>query len=166
MTAVALCTPTLREARNLRRGLARYALQVTGMGPRRSSRVLDGGSLDGLVVAGVGGGLAPSLRSGDVVVASEVRGPDGSRPCASASMLAAQLRRAGLPVQIGPVLSTDHIVAGKERSRLAASGALAVDMESSWLADQVPQAALAVVRVVADPADAPLWRPATLGRLA
>jgi 4-hydroxy-3-methylbut-2-en-1-yl diphosphate reductase len=167
VTAVALCTPTLTEAKNLRRGLAQCALKVTGIGPRRSSRVLNGGSLDGLLVAGVGGGLAPSLRSGDVVVASEVRGPDGSRPCASASMLAAQLRRAGLSVHIGPVVSVDHIVAGYERNRLAASGALAVDMESSWLADQAPQAAaLAVVRVVADPADAPLWRPATLGRLA
>jgi 4-hydroxy-3-methylbut-2-enyl diphosphate reductase len=166
VTAVAVCTPTLLEARKLRRGLAGLALQVTGMGPRRSSQALHGGPLDGLLVAGVAGGLAPSLQPGDVVVASEVRGPDGSRPCASAPMLAAQLRRAGLSVQIGPVVSVDHIVAGKERNRLGASGALAVDMESSWLADQAPQAALAVVRVVADPADAPLWRPATLGRLA
>jgi 4-hydroxy-3-methylbut-2-enyl diphosphate reductase len=166
VTAVAVCTPTFLEARKLRRGLAGLAPQVTGMGPRRSSQALHGGALDGLLVAGVAGGLAASLQPGDVVVASEVRGPDGSRPCASAPMLAAQLRRAGLSVQIGPVVSVDHIVAGKERNRLAASGALAVDMESSWLADQAPQPALAVVRVVADSADAPLWRPATLGRLA
>ena len=165
MTAVAVCTPTLLEARKLRRGLAGLALQVTGMGPRRSSKALRGGPLDGLLVAGVAGGLAPSLQPGDVVVASEVRGPDGSRPCASAPMLAAHLRRAGLPVQIGPVLSTDHIVAGHERKQLAASGALAVDMESSWLGRQAPGAALAVVRIVADPAGVPLWRPATLGRL-
>jgi 4-hydroxy-3-methylbut-2-en-1-yl diphosphate reductase len=165
VTAVALCTPTLLEARHLRRGLAGLALQVTGMGARRSSQALDGGPLDGLLVAGVAGGLTPSLQPGDVVVASEVRGPDGSRPCASAPMLAAQLRRAGLPVQIGPVLSTDHIVAEHERNRLAAAGALAVDMESSWLARQAPGAALGVVRIVADPAGVPLWRPATLGRL-
>jgi 4-hydroxy-3-methylbut-2-enyl diphosphate reductase len=169
MTAVAVCVPTQTEKRalSLSKGTeARLALQVTGIGPRRSSRRLNGGRLDGLVVVGVAGGLAPSLLPGDVVVASEVQGPNGSRPCPSAAMLAAQLRRAGLPVHVGPVVSTDHIVAGKERNRLAAPGALAVDTESSWLADQAPQAALAVVRVVADPADAPLWRPATLGRLA
>jgi 4-hydroxy-3-methylbut-2-en-1-yl diphosphate reductase len=164
VSAAMVCAPTLLEARKLRRGLAGLPVQVTGMGPRRSSR-FHGDSLDGLVVAGVAGGLAPTLQAGDVVVASEVRGPDGAWPSPSAPMLAAQLRRAGLPVHIGPVLSTDHLVAGQERKRLAATGALAVDMESDWLAGQAPHAVLAVVRIVADTANAPLWRPATLARL-
>ena len=50
------------------------------------------------------------------------------------------LRRAGLRVHIGPIVSGPRIVFGPERERLAATGAVAVDMESAWLARGVPAA--------------------------
>jgi 4-hydroxy-3-methylbut-2-enyl diphosphate reductase len=48
------------------------------------------------------------------------------------------------------VLSADHILTPAERSQLA--GALAVDMESAWLADSAGGRPLAVLRVVLDAA--------------
>ncbi|MBX6752209.1 MAG: hypothetical protein IRY85_21540 [Micromonosporaceae bacterium] len=129
------------------------------MGPRRSRRSARRLGDAAVLVAGVAGGLAPELAVGDLVVASEVRAPDGSvRGCVGGADLAARLRDAGLCVHYGPILSWPHVVEGAERHRLAATGALAVDMESAWLAppDEVP---FAVVRAVSDTAASPLRRP-------
>jgi 4-hydroxy-3-methylbut-2-enyl diphosphate reductase len=52
-------------------------------------------------------------------------------------------------------------VHGAERAELAASGALAVDMESAMLAAAVDDGALAVLRVVVDTPSRPLFHPAT-----
>lgn len=105
----------------------------------------------GSVVAGFCGAVDPSLRAGDVVVATEVRhGPD-SRP-ADASV-AGRLRAAGLSVRTGPIATVDRIAGPRER---AGVDALAVDMESYWLRDA------AVVRVVVDEAGRRLLHPRTL----
>jgi 4-hydroxy-3-methylbut-2-en-1-yl diphosphate reductase len=122
---------------------------------------------DAVVVAGVAGGLDPSLRPGDVFIASEVRDEHGRTVLRAAAPLVAELRRSGLRVRTGPMVSTDHVVHGvKERERLAATGALAVDMESSAVvralgrdADRVP---VAVVRVIVDTAHSPVARLATI----
>jgi 4-hydroxy-3-methylbut-2-enyl diphosphate reductase len=117
-----------------------------------------------VLVAGVGGGLGPEVRPGDVVVASEVRRPDGPPvPCPSAPLLAGQLRRLGLTVHVGPVASRPSVVDGAARRALASTGALAVDTESAWL---VPSGGepFAVVRAIADADDKPLLRPATVTR--
>ena len=73
----------------------------------------------------------------------------------------------GLRVRSGPVLTRDHVVGGRDdRERLAATGALAVDMESAAIvraARSMPgRPPVAVVRVVVDTATTPLARPATL----
>ena len=53
-----------------------------------------------VAVVGVCGALDPSLRPGDVVVATEVRGPEGrSIPCPRAPLLAAEVARLGLRVR-------------------------------------------------------------------
>lgn len=117
-------------------------------------------------MAGIGGGLHPDLVAGDVVVATEVRGPDGTIECPSAPLLAAALRRQGLRVFTGPIVSVDHVVVSPEREELAATGALCVDMESASVLAAVPNASVAAVRVVADIAGADLLRPATVGRMA
>src|SRR6202041_2584749 len=103
------------------------------------------------------------LRPGDLVVASE--GSDGHNviPCASAILLAGELRRAGLRVRVGRVVTVDHLVRGAERERLAATGALVADMESAVLAGAADGRPLAVVRAVSDTPDRPLVSPGALG---
>jgi 4-hydroxy-3-methylbut-2-enyl diphosphate reductase len=120
---------------------------------------------DAVVVAGVGGGVSPELRAGDVVVASEVRDDIGRTVLRAAAPLVAALRQQGLRVHIGPMVSTDHIVTGPERERLARTGALAVDMESSAVVRALPTRDLpvAVVRVIVDTAYTPLGRLRTVG---
>ena len=120
---------------------------------------------DAVVVAGVGGGVSPELRAGDVVVASEVRDDIGRTVLRAAAPLVAALRQQGLRVHIGPMVSTDHIVTGPERERLAHTGALAVDMESSAVVRALPTRDLpvAVVRVIVDTAYTPLGRLRTVG---
>ena len=170
-----VCVPTRTERRALRRGgLAEASLLLTGAGPSASRRATAGVTLrtaESLAVAGIGGGLDPALRPGDVVVATEIRRQDGAGEpdlavirCPAAVLVAATLRSSGLRVHLGPVISTDHVVtSNQERAALAATGALVVDMESAWLV--ADRADPVVVRVVADVAGEPLIRPATLSRL-
>jgi 4-hydroxy-3-methylbut-2-enyl diphosphate reductase len=151
-----LCTP-LRIERVALVG-ARVPVLRTGMGPRRAAATaasLPRGSP--VLVAGLARGEAPRMRAGDVVVATEVRSPGRAPvPVASAALLAAALRRLGLTVHVGPIRSGPRMVHGP-----ATGDALAVDMESAWLAVGGP---FAVVRVVADTAERPLLRPGTPAR--
>jgi 4-hydroxy-3-methylbut-2-enyl diphosphate reductase len=161
-----VAAPMRWEARTLRRGLPPDVVVRTGMGRERSARAvagLRGGRPGALAVAGFGGALTDDLAPGDVVVATEVR--DGSTvvPCPSAPLLAGALRAAGLTVHTGPVHTTDHVVHGIERSALAATGALAADMESAYLAGAAGDNPLAVVRVVVDTPSRSLVHPATVG---
>jgi 4-hydroxy-3-methylbut-2-enyl diphosphate reductase len=143
-------------------------LERCGMGPARVRAWLPDALAsrpDAVVVAGVAGGLDPSLRPGDIVVASEVRGPHRRTVLRSGAPLVAELRRLGLRVRSGPMLSRETLIGGAdEREQLAETGALAADMESADIAaaftDQhIP---VAVVRVIVDTATVPLMRPATV----
>ena len=108
-----------------------------------------------LVIAGVCGALDPSLRPGDLVVASEVRG-DGE-PIACATDLAERLG-----ARVGPVVSVERIVGAAEKRALREGAALAVDMESYWLARSAGARPVAVVRAVVDRADRRLLDPRTI----
>ena len=123
----------------------------TGMGPSRAAAARLPGKAP-VLVAGVGGALRADLRPGDLVVADEVRGVGRPPvPVPSAPLLAGALRRLGLTVHVGPILTSETLVhAAPEQG-----GALAVDMESAALAppDGVPFAA---VRAVVDTQDRPL----------
>lgn len=154
-----VCAPMRIEARALRAGLPAGSVRRTGWGPRRSSESagnLAAGRFSALAVAGLGGGLDPAIRSGRIVVASEVRGQHGIVSCPFAALLVEELARQGLPVTCGPVISTDHVVRGPERTELARSGALAVDMESAELAAAAHGRPLAVARVLLDTPRDPL----------
>ena len=126
----------------------------TGMGPARA-RIAAARALAvdaaGVAVAGLCGGVDPALRPGDVVCATELRAADGTAvPVPGSALLAAALRRRGLRAHVGPLVSTERVLPPRERARL--DGALAVDMESAWLADAAGGRPLAVLRVVADAA--------------
>jgi 4-hydroxy-3-methylbut-2-enyl diphosphate reductase len=168
VSALTVLAPMLIEAAALRLGThdAHSADTVrvlhVGMGPgsgRRAARGL--GTIPGpVLVAGVAGALAPGLAPGDVVLASEIRAPDGTTaPCADPTLLATVLRGAGLTVHIGPVASSAKIVTSGARAALGATGALAVDMESAWLARAAGARAFSVLRVVLDTPDRELRNP-------
>jgi 4-hydroxy-3-methylbut-2-enyl diphosphate reductase len=146
--------PLRIEARALAPGLGEGAtLRRTGMGPKRAraaARRAAATSADAIAVAGFCGALDPTLRPGDLVVATELRGPDGTVACPTATLIAGALRRRGLTVHEGPIASTTRLVRGAQRARLHATGAIAVDMESAWLAAAAAGRALAVVRAVLD----------------
>jgi 4-hydroxy-3-methylbut-2-enyl diphosphate reductase len=105
-----------------------------------------------VALVGVAGALAPTLSVGDLVVASELRNTESStaRELPGSALLSAEIRRARAGVHHGPLVSSPRFVAGDERAHLAASGALAVDMESSWVMDYLPHHPLAVVRAISD----------------
>jgi 4-hydroxy-3-methylbut-2-enyl diphosphate reductase len=151
--------PLRLEQAALRGAPATLRVVRTGMGPARAqaSRVASGPG----VVAGVGGALTAEARPGDLVVASEVRGPDATVACPSAPLLAGALRRLGLRVHVGATLSSPHLVNGGT-ARPVAGEALAVDMESAWLA--TPGEPFAVVRAIVDTPQHPLWSVGTPAR--
>ncbi|MFF0306502.1 hypothetical protein ACFYSC_03685 [Streptosporangium sp. NPDC004379] len=155
MIALLVCTALGIEARAVRHGLpAGDALVLrTGMGPERAGRAAARlPSAGALAVAGFGGALTEDLRAGDVVVASEIRFGERALPCPSASFLAAELSRYGLPVRTGPLVTCDHVVTGAGRGLLAGRGALAVDMETWPLAEAANGLPFAALRVIADTA--------------
>ncbi|TMK39407.1 MAG: 4-hydroxy-3-methylbut-2-enyl diphosphate reductase [Actinobacteria bacterium] len=156
--------PLRIEARAVRRGLAPGAQVIpTGVGPRHSlAAASTHGARAAVAVSGFCGAVDPTLAPGDLVVATEIRGPGGVIPCPSARVLASALRRRRLRVRVGPIVSTDRLVRGSERRRLRATGALAVDTESAWLAGAADGRPLAVVRAVVDHPAQELRRPLAL----
>lgn len=145
----------------------------TGMGPRAAersvTRLLADPALAGAAVVATGfcAGLASGMHPGDLVVAGEARYPHGSTPCVGTDLLVKALARTlpGRTVHTGPVTGSDHIVRGQERSRLLATGAIAVDMESAaTLHSAVRTGArpVAAVRVVVDAPEHELVRIGTL----
>jgi len=112
-----------------------------------------------VAVAGFCGATAEGLRAGDVVVAGEVRGPDGVTACVSEPLVAALAELGIARVHVGPVTSADHVVHGAERAALAGEGTLVVDMESAWLAAAAGERPFAVLRVVLDTPSREVYRP-------
>lgn len=154
-----ICTPLRIEQFAVGRGTSRTPQRI-GRGPHGRPA-----SYGPTILAGVAGGLDPRVRPGDLVVADQVRAPDGTRTqLASAPLLAGALRRAGLVVHVGTIDSTEHVVTGAERRRLATRGGLAVDTESAYFAQRVSPGQLAVVRAVVDTQESPLLRAGTVHR--
>ena len=163
-----ICAPMRIEVRAIRRGLRSSASSAetlrtgsvpevlrTGWGTTRAAHAAKNMShrpFGPVVVMGVGAGLADDLRPGDLVVGTDV----GAVNCGSAPLLAAELRRAGLPARAGPITTVDHLVRRHERASLAAAGYLLADMESGPLAVAAGERPVAVVRAVSDTPDRPL----------
>jgi 4-hydroxy-3-methylbut-2-enyl diphosphate reductase len=156
--------PMSVEARAVRAGAPWAQVQRIGMGPRRAAR--SAAAADNFVparavlVAGFCGALDPTLEPGDIVLASELRDPAGQAVhTADPTILAGVLRRGGMRVHVGPIACSEKIVRGERRRELARTGALAVDMESAWLAPVIRDRPFVTLRVVLDTAHRELHRP-------
>jgi 4-hydroxy-3-methylbut-2-enyl diphosphate reductase len=165
MTLV-LLTPLAVEAATMRGAVPGARVERTGMGEARARRAaieLRERDEDTILVTGLCGAVDRSLHAGDVVVATELLGPDGSRrPLPAGGPLEAALKRRGLQVRSGTLATVSKVTGPTERAHLRDQGAVAVDMESAWLADGAGDRPFAVVRVVADEADRRLLHPATV----
>jgi 4-hydroxy-3-methylbut-2-enyl diphosphate reductase len=144
----------------LRRGQVRVVR--TGYGPVRSAaaaaRIAAGGPAP-LVVAGVAGALTDDLQVGDLVVATEITDGTTTVRCPSAPLLAGELTRAGLRVHTGRVATVPRLVGHGQHAALAATGAIAVDMESAHLLAGAAGAPAVVVRAISDTPSRPIARP-------
>jgi 4-hydroxy-3-methylbut-2-enyl diphosphate reductase len=105
-----------------------------------------------LAIVGIAGGLESTLEPGQLVVADALLAPDGADPIMlpQAAAVAEVLRAHGRDVRVGAVACSTSIVHGAARAELAAGGALAVEMESVWLARVLVEHPLVVVRAVGD----------------
>ena len=121
--------------------------------------VFDPTTIKGVISFGVAGGLDPTLKSGDVVVATEVLAGD-ARWLAGLSLNEDLIASMGLGrrrIVRGRLAGAEQVVAArhvKEALHLE-TGAAAVDMESHIAADYATKAGLpfAALRVISDPAD-------------
>jgi 4-hydroxy-3-methylbut-2-enyl diphosphate reductase len=174
-----IAAPLRLEAAMIRTGLRRSArlptdaaapelagsvrVRQTGMGPRRAREAALALSADParrLLVMGFGGGLDELGEVGDAIVAEAVIGPADERvECAGAEQLAAALLKGGVTVRRGVVASVQRIAMGDARTRLRERGAVAVDMESVWLAAAAAERPFAVVRIISDTPTRELTRP-------
>jgi 4-hydroxy-3-methylbut-2-en-1-yl diphosphate reductase len=168
MGSIVVATPLRLEAALVRSGARGARVQTTGMGVERSRAAaprLGETPGDALLVLGFCGGLDESSRPGEVVVADEVwaaadEGHDDRRiACEGAGALAAAVAGMGLRVRSGPIVSVARIAVGERRAQLRQAGALAVDMESAWLAAGAAGRPFGVVRVVLDSPSHELLRP-------
>ncbi|MCY4109509.1 MAG: 1-hydroxy-2-methyl-2-butenyl 4-diphosphate reductase [Chloroflexi bacterium] len=146
-------TPLAIEAWAMRRALPGVTVLKTGLGRGKSIAarpMVDRIDPEVLVIAGFCGALDPSLRPGDVVVASRVWGTDGSCLKLEPDLLESVLRRGGIRARSGLIISSGRLVRGEQRTLLHQAGGMAVDMESAWLARTARSRPVAVVRVVVD----------------
>jgi 4-hydroxy-3-methylbut-2-enyl diphosphate reductase len=158
------------EARALRPAAAGTRVVRVGAGLRRAAhtaqRTVQQPSPAAVAVAGVAGALADGLVPGDVVVADRVldeRGQPVAAHLDSAPLVAAALRRRGLTVHVGPIVSTPHLVKRPDRrAGLAQLGALAVDMETTALLGVPWEAPVTVVRTISDTSTRDLLSPAII----
>jgi 4-hydroxy-3-methylbut-2-en-1-yl diphosphate reductase len=155
-TGLLVFAPLHLEANAVRRGLRESSSRVvrTGMGAvkaARAARESQPGTFGGLVIMGTAAGLAADLKPGDLVVATEVSDGEHTVPLPGAEMLAGELRRAGLRARAGKLATVPGLVRSAERQRLAATGALAADMESAVLLEATLSGRpKAVIRAVSD----------------
>jgi len=105
-----------------------------------------------VALAGIARRLDPGLAPGALVVATELRTTDGTPPrrLPAAELVAGDLARLGLHVRTGPLVSSSWPLSSEEAKVLAADGAIAWDMESAWLARQLPDHPIAVVRAIVE----------------
>jgi hopanoid-associated phosphorylase len=131
---------------------------------RKQLAGLDPGGLRAVISFGIAGGIDPSLRPGDVVVATAVMAEEGTWkvPPSVVSAMSGRVRASGIPVAEGALVGVEDPLMRPETkaSVHASTDAIAVDMESHIGAAYAARHALpfAAVRVISDPAERALPR--------
>jgi 4-hydroxy-3-methylbut-2-enyl diphosphate reductase len=169
MSELLVAAPMRIEAALISSASRRALVRKTGMGPRRSkaaagelARVGEGASA--MLVLGFCGGLDATSVPGEVIVAEAVyaaqdEGHAEERVnCGLAHQLVHQLTGRGMKVRVGDVVCVSRLALGERRAELHAGGAIAVDMESVWLAPGAGERPFGVVRVVLDSPEHALLR--------
>jgi len=168
---ILVAAPLALEEALIRSGARGVRVRRTGVGPHRSLAAvarLAREPGDALLVLGFCGGLDAQARPGEVIVAEEVlaasdEGHDPVRAsCDGVVQLTGALLAAGMTVRSGPIVGVGRAATGARREQLRAAGALAVDMESAWLAAGAAGRPFAVVRVVLDSPSHELFRAQTM----
>jgi nucleoside phosphorylase len=142
-------------------------VRKTGMGPRRSRSAagsLAGASGAAMLVLGFCGGLDAGSVPGEVIVADQVYAAEDERhapervSCELTGQLVKRLAGRGMKVRTGQLVCVSRLARGPRRAQLHAGGAIAVDMESVWLAAGAQGRPFGVVRVVLDSPEHELLR--------
>jgi 4-hydroxy-3-methylbut-2-en-1-yl diphosphate reductase len=168
MSGVLFAAPMRVEAALISSAARGARVRKTGMGPARSkaaTAALAREPADALLVLGFCGGLDEGSVPGEVIVAEELYAASDEghleEPvgCASAGELLTLLAGRGMKVRPGRIACVSRLALGERRRELHAQGAIAVDMESVWLAAGAGARPFGVVRVVLDSPSHELLRP-------
>ena len=168
MSKVVIAAPLRVEAAIVASGARGAVVRKTGMGPERAIAAAGGIAREApgaLLVLGFCGGLDAGSVPGEVIVAEEVYAADDEghvsarASCDCAFELLRRVAGRGLKVRSGKIVCVSRLALGERRAELRAGGAIAVDMESVWLAPGAGERPFGVVRVVLDSPEHELLRP-------
>jgi 4-hydroxy-3-methylbut-2-enyl diphosphate reductase len=168
---VVIAAPLRVEAALISSAARGARVRKTGMGPTRAKGAAGGLAREtaaGLLVLGFCGGLDDRSVPGEVIVAEEVYAasdeghPEQRLACAPSAELLMILTGRGMKVRQGKIVCVSKLALGERRTELHAGGAIAVDMESVWLAAGAGERPVGVVRVVLDSPSHELMRPQAL----
>jgi 4-hydroxy-3-methylbut-2-enyl diphosphate reductase len=175
MSDLLVAAPLRIEAMLISSAVRGALVRKTGMGPARAkaaSGELASNAATAMLVLGFCGGLDATSVPGEVIVAEEVyaAGDEGHEEerirCDLSAELVGRLTGLGLKVRAGNVVCVSRLALGERRAELHTGGAIAVDMESVWLAAGAAGRPFGVVRVVLDSPEHELLRPqAALGAM-
>jgi 4-hydroxy-3-methylbut-2-enyl diphosphate reductase len=168
MSSLLVVAPMRVEAALISSAAGGARVRKTGMGPDRAKAAageLAAHAASAMLVLGFCGGLDASSVPGEVIVAEEVyaAADEGHLEqrvrCDLAHQLLGRLTGRGMKVRVGSVVCVSRLALGERRAELHAGGAIAVDMESVWLAPGAGERPFGVVRVVLDSPEHELLRP-------
>lgn len=169
MSRPVLAAPMRVEAALISSAAKGAQVRKTGMGPAHSRTAAwalarDAGSA--VLVVGFCGGLDAESVPGEVIIAERVYAADDPHQhqderieCALSGELVTHLGGRGLKLRTGSIACVSKIAVGEKRAQLHSTGAIAVDMESVWLAPGAGERPFGVVRVVLDSPSHELFRP-------
>jgi 4-hydroxy-3-methylbut-2-en-1-yl diphosphate reductase len=168
MSDLLIAAPMRIEAALISSATLRARVRKTGMGPvhsKAAAAALAHERAQGLLVLGFCGGLDDTSVPGEVIVAEEVYAAvdegHAEEPirCAATHELIPLLAGRGMKVRPGRIACVSRLALGERRRKLHEGGAIAVDMESVWLAAGAAGRPFAVVRIVLDSPNHELLRP-------
>ena len=157
MSELLLAAPLRLEAMIVSSAARGRIVRRTGMGPARAKAAAEELSRQragALLVLGFCGGLDESSVPGEVIVAEEVYGAadeghsEERVACALRDELVMRLTGQGMKIRTGPIVCVSRLALRERRAELHAGGAIAVDMESVWLAGAAEGRPFGVARVV------------------